>query len=180
LQAPAVQPAVNKIYIGNQGHEVSINGSQTISEPRTPVTERQAPRSEASFSSSEKYYKTPLRGIDSSEYTGKALGDFLNFCANSYRDRSQQFLNSLQALQEQDIGIDIFRDAAAENGGGERLIYVLTKELGFTYGLAHRIVRSFVAWRQDEISKLSMQAVREGLEEAEEEGEEEEEEDLYG
>jgi hypothetical protein len=52
------------------------------------------------------------------------------------------------------------------------LIYVLTKELGFKYGLAHRLVHSFVAWRQDEISKLSMQALREGLEE--------EEENLYG
>jgi hypothetical protein len=88
---------------------------------------------------------TPLRGINPREYTNGALHDYLDYLTNYFDE--PKYIAMFSMLRDNDIGVDLIRDALENPREKESMIKTLIDDLGLTSGMARRIIGMFTAWR---------------------------------
>ena len=128
----------------------SVEIAQTVQGTTVQVFYDQTQKSTSSFSPNRtrsrslEYSPSPIKGFQPKDYTRAGLQAFLTWCRDYYDDT--EYLDAFTSMQNQSMGIDLFKCAINNTKKTDNLIKVLKVDCGIKSGMALRLVDDFKTW----------------------------------
>jgi len=87
---------------------------------------------------------SPITEYPASQWTGRALIDFLRYCATKYKDEA--YLGYCILLSKERLGIDLYKAATVDAVKAERLVDSLENRVNIPSGTVQRWLDDFQEW----------------------------------